>query len=223
MAHIDSSSNTTVVYTPTEEDIQMVLKQVIVDPSIARDLLIKHNGDVLAAVLDAFNIDKAKVESVNTKKYNIDDETQSVNQKLCAFRNILDEKDSVFQKNIAKEIDTSGAREFEYVLFDHSTTVYTRQRATNTKQVFIDEIVRGLLEGESITDTKVTQKYLGDDSKRLLASKWGFYQAGILYITSDTTNQLPVNQLATTLLHKSNNIDESVEFRGKCIIVNHWF
>lgn len=217
------SSSITNVYTPTEEDIQMLLKQVIVDSSIARDLLIKYNGDILAAVLDAFNIDKSKVESVNTKKYNIDDEKQSVDQKLCAFRNILDEKDSVFQKNIAKEIYTSGAREFEYVVFDHSTTVYTRQHVINTNQVFIDEIVRGLLEGDSTTDTKIIQKYLGDDAKRLLASKWGFYQVGILYITADTNNQLPVNQLATTLLRKSNNIDESTEFRGKCVIVNHWF
>lgn len=217
------SSNITNVYTPTEEDIQMVLKQVIVDYSIARDLLIKHNGDLLAAILDSYNIDKSKVESVNVKQYNIDDISLNVNQKLNAFRNILDEKDSIFQKNIAKEIDTTGAREFEYVMFDNDTITFTRNRINTTQSNFIDNIVRSYLECDEPTDAKITQKYLGDDARRLLATKWGFYQTGILYISNDDTKQFQVNQLATTLLHKSKNIGETDEFRGKCIIVNNWF
>lgn len=229
MSNTDStdSSSITNVYVPTEEDIQMVLTQVMTDRSTAHELLLKHNGDVLATILAAYNIDKNKIESVNKKSFDVESESQSVGEKLSAFRNILDEKDAVFQKNIAKEIDTSGVKSFEYVHFDHNTTVFSRQSSTNTRQVFIDEIVRSLLEEEP-SDEKIIQKYLGDNAKRLLASKWGFYQAGILYInninnkdSSDSTT--PVNQLATTLMRKSNNIGESEEFRGSCIIVNNWF
>ncbi len=221
---IDSSSITN-VYSPSEEDIQMVLKQVMIDTTTAYELLLKHNGDVLASILAAYNIDKESIESINKKSFDVESEFQSIGEKLSAFRNILDEKDAVFQKNIAKEIDTSGVTTFDYVFFDHNTTVFTRQNSTNTRQVFIDEIVRSLLEDEP-SNNKIIQKYLGNSSKRLLASKWGFYQAAILYINKDSdANQhsLPVNQLATTLLRKSNNIGETEEFRGSCIIVNNWF
>jgi hypothetical protein len=222
---LDSSSIIN-VYTPTDEDIQMVLKQVLIDTTTARELLLKHNGDVLATILAAYNIDKKQAESVNYKSFDVESESQSIGEKLSAFRNILDEKDSVFQKNIAKEIDTTGAREFEYVMFNGETTKFTRNKITNTRLSFLEDIVRSYLEDDEPTNNKIINKYLGNDAKRLLASKWGFCQAGMLYINNDYYDQndkQPVNQLATTLLRKSNNIGETEEFRGTCVIVNNWF
>jgi hypothetical protein len=217
-------SDTTIVYNPSDEEILQLQKQVTIETTIAKDLLQKHNGNMLDAILEAYSFDQSSIKAINNKSFDVESEDLTIDQKLSAFRNILDEKDAVFQKNIAKDIDLTGVREIEYVMFDHSTKVYTRYKINNTKQIFIDDVVRPFLTPSS-DEIKIIQKYVGEDAKKSLSVKWGFTQSVILYI--DSQNSLhpanSVNQLATTLMKKAKYLTDNEEFKGPCIIVNKWF
>lgn len=217
MATVDSN---TIVYQPTAEDIFLFKKQINIDDTLANQLLIKHAGNMVDAILDASNFDQSSIKEMNSKTYDVYDTSQSVNQTLNSFRNILDAKDSVFVKNVSKEIDTTGSRIYEYVAFDATTTVFKRKQFRGTQREFMDDIVLELLEHPEDETTKVTLKYLGGDANRILSTKWGFYKAAIIYL--ETTNPEEPNKLATTLLQKAGHISHQDTFNKPCIVVNNW-
>ena len=67
-------------YIPTDEEIKMLLKQTSLSKNEANKLLIKHNGDITACILETFNYEEPK-EETNTNN--------EVKNKLYEFRNIM--------------------------------------------------------------------------------------------------------------------------------------
>jgi len=207
------------VYSPCDDEIAQFQKQIAIDRILAIELLRKHDGNMLEAILESYSSTTQLTNSKPTTKYDIADESLSVGEKLQAFRNILDEKDAVFTKNIAKDINVSGVREFEYTAFNWETAEFLRQRYVGTEPDFMADVVNPYF-GESTDSQNLTCKYMGNGAKRVLATKWGFHQSAMFYGTSESDT---TNKLATTLLRKASYLSDSEEFKGSCIIVNKWF
>ena len=79
---------------PEDEKVDMVLKQVCIERTVAAELLQKTDGDVLEAVLLAHGYTKPKVSAQVTLS------DGSTSKEACdrvqSMRDILDEKDVIF-------------------------------------------------------------------------------------------------------------------------------
>ena len=80
-------------YKCNDEDINLLLKQIIISKNDAKSLLKKHNGDITKCILDNYEFIEPK------KDITFEDKTS---QKLYELRKILDEKDALFNQIINK-------------------------------------------------------------------------------------------------------------------------
>ena len=79
-------------YNPSNDEINLLLKQVQITKNQANKLLIKHNGDMEQCILDVYEYEEK----------NQPEPTSDISKKLLDFRKILDEKDTIFQQYLEK-------------------------------------------------------------------------------------------------------------------------
>jgi len=223
-------------YEPSENEIEQMMKQIEITKPLASSLLRKYNGNLVDAILEAFDI------SVNPNQYTIINEKTETEKILEGVRTILNEKDNIYKNTVSSEIDITGTREFEYVAFDGVFTEFKNIKIKTFPNVFLDDIVwdflyntnsENLMDGlsnETVENKEPTiiQRYLGNDAKKALITKWGFQQCAILYfegqVKTGAATMLGFNKLATTLLRKAKHItNEDEGLIGACVIVNKWF
>lgn len=79
---------TGIIYELKKEHIDSLKKQIDITDEKAEELLLKHNGDIVECVLESYNFkDKTK------KK-------ESENNTLTKLRNIVNDKNKIYQQNI---------------------------------------------------------------------------------------------------------------------------
>lgn len=231
------------IYEPSDNEIEQMMKQIEITKPLAISLLRKYNGNIVDAILEAFDI------NVNPNQYTIIDEKTETEKMLENYRHILDQKDIVYQTTVSSDIDITGTQHYEYVAFDGSTTEFKSTKITTYSNTFLNDIVKDylndmngenllseLLENSNTQELSIVQRYLGNDAKKSLMTKWGFQQCAILYFEGQIKNGASklygYNKLATTLLKKAKHInttdadtttDHDEGLIGACMIVNKWF
>lgn len=89
---------TGIVYELKNEHIDSLKKQVDISDEKAEELLLKHNGDLVECVLDAYNFkDERKKENKNDT--------------LTKLRHIVNDKNKIYQQNIQeKQVNNNSVK-----------------------------------------------------------------------------------------------------------------
>jgi hypothetical protein len=92
-----------------EEDIEILIEQTNIDRDNAKKLLIKHNGDIVECILETHNEEFISDEIKNIEKIENDDIEKDVDtskkENLIDYRDIVDEKDTIYNKRSNKKFD----------------------------------------------------------------------------------------------------------------------
>ena len=99
------------MYNISDEDINILIKQYQIEKNIAKELLIINDGDIVNAIVmfesKDFDLDKIKKEK---QKY-IEEETDNFDVSTSSqenrkkYREIVDSKDIIYEKNKNKDKD----------------------------------------------------------------------------------------------------------------------
>lgn len=255
----DTVKENDVKYIVNDNDIKLLLKQVNVDYGIAKKLLEDNEGDLLNSTLDALKLQDASLEKIinnnilesnsNNNNISISKEELESKEKIIEFRNILDEKDAIFQESVSNKIDITDTKLFNYIPFTYNTTIYKKDTVNSTRNIMLREITRDYLTEEinkldedillelELNDTsnlKLVNKYLGKDSKKMY-KRWGLNKPGIFYLINQILEiskysdkdiekyKTYENKIATRLLIKSGHLKTSEFLIGPCMIIDEWF
>jgi hypothetical protein len=106
----------------TEEDVSILMSQANITKEQAREILIINNGNLVDSLVDfeSGKIDLNKLNELKKKEVKEDDETldfevdTSKQENLVRYREIVDEKDTIYNKNkIEKEEREQKAKEIQ--------------------------------------------------------------------------------------------------------------
>lgn len=227
-------------YEPTNEEIIILQKQIYVNTIDAKKLLSKHIGNITESVLDFYEKmdNKSYTDTINKQieldkciDDNIINTTTEISNKdkINIMRQILNEKDEVFQKKVGKEIDISDKDNFTYIKFNYNTKLFKKETINSDRNSLINTIVKPYLDIDyisvNITDDKqLLCKYLGKNSKNMI-KKWGLYQPAIFYYNNQIINTISdkTNIVATKILQKAEHINDDENIMGPVFIINKWF
>ena len=106
----------------TEEDVSILMSQANITKEQAREILIINNGNLVDSLVDfeSGKIDLNKLKEVKKEEVKEDEETldfevdTSKQENLVRYREIVDEKDTIYNKNkIEKEEREQKAKEIQ--------------------------------------------------------------------------------------------------------------
>ena len=106
----------------TEEDVSILMSQANITKEQAREILIINNGNLVDSLVDfeSGKIDLNKLNELKKKEVKEDEETldfevdTSKPENLVRYREIVDEKDTIYNKNkIEKEEREQKAKEIQ--------------------------------------------------------------------------------------------------------------
>jgi len=106
----------------TEEDVSILMSQANITKEQAREILIINNGNLVDSLVDfeSGKIDLNKLNELKKKEVKEDEETldfevdTSKQENLVRYREIVDEKDTIYNKNkIEKEEREQKAKEIQ--------------------------------------------------------------------------------------------------------------
>ena len=154
-------------FIPTSEDLKIIMEQSGCSEEDANKLFNKNKGDLEATIFDYLESSNViqKIGKKNLISENeLLNENISLDEKMDTYREILYNKDKVFQANFD---ETSGLNQktvnnYDYVAFKSSTKEHRKLKFKGSKELFSMEIIRPYVEGE-ITDKELydisQQKY----------------------------------------------------------------
>tara|TARA_B110000285_G_C15043201_1_gene572908 strand:+ start:167 stop:574 length:408 start_codon:yes stop_codon:yes gene_type:complete len=90
-------------YQITQENIEILCSQTLITSEQAKILLKKNKGDIIQSILDIeqknIDLDNLEIEEKKFKNDNIEkDVNTTIKENLEEYRNIVDEKDTIYQK-----------------------------------------------------------------------------------------------------------------------------
>ena len=87
------------IYIPTDEEVKSLQRQIIISDKDARDLLLKHEGDLVECVLDSYgHKEKKKPETkANTNEQEV----------FTDLRKIVNEKNKIYSEHIEQKGNSS--------------------------------------------------------------------------------------------------------------------
>lgn len=189
-------------FTPSDDAIQMLKRQIELTDESARNLLIKHKGNILKALESAMNGDDGTSidaqENTEAEEIDINENGVDPKKRIKQFRNILDEKDKIFMQHVKKDFneETDAVRTFDYVAWKSDTTTFRKDTTKCTVEYFINDVLKSFIVGASVvpvSDTpnpkqdflknyvnRIEIKNLQNESNAMLA-KWKFFECAIAY------------------------------------------
>lgn len=231
-------------FKPSDDAIQMLMRQVELTTENARDLLIKYNGNILKALEAAMDNTPQEQKNGDEEKENIDISENGLDphKRIKQFRQILDEKDKIFMEHVRKEYDEERdlVRDFEFVAWKSDTTIFKKDTVKCTVDSFINNTLKPFIRGITTNQTETSEttpkqeflkmyvdrieiKNLKHDSNAMLA-KWKFFECSVAY-KKQNIHQFEdtlVNVLGTKLLRKSNIISETEYYSGSIVVIHNW-
>ena len=196
-------------YSPTIEEIKTLQKQIELTDIQANSLLIKHNGNLLEATFEAFNVND--VNNVNddtnndtllnnfrlhTKEEEVDMNMQDY---FKTYRHILKEKDKIFETTVSNNFNVDNMVKYQYITFTNKTNTFYRRKINTTKELMLHNTIEKFLrthlienddnddnddnDNNQTQNNKLTCKYLGKHS-RSMYKKWNFDKPGIFYLSN---------------------------------------
>lgn len=89
-------------YQITNEDIDILVSQTNISKDLAKKLLKKHKGDIVSSII-AFESGEEEKISIEEKDDNEEIIDVKVQKNLTNYREIVDEKDTIYQTNKDKK------------------------------------------------------------------------------------------------------------------------
>lgn len=245
-----NSSNIT--YEPNKEEILELQTQINISDDDAIIILKKKCGNIVESVLEYYeNISGESYKDVYNDKRDLDEiikenegrENISDKEQIDVLRRILNEKDTIFQENVSKEINIDGKEKFTYINFDYNTKLFKKQTTHSDRNTLVDSLIKPYLTSTPInpdiitlenidivnaSDKQLLCRYIGKGSRKMVA-KWGLNKPAIFYYSNQifpSSNKKALefkNEFATKLLIKSENIKDEELLIGPVCIINEWF
>ncbi len=235
-------------FEPSDEAIQMLMRQVELTKESARDLLIKYNGNILKALEVAMGGENNTNETYEEEQIDISENGLDPHKRIKQFRHILDEKDKIFMQHIRKDYDEERdlVRDFEYVAWKSDTATFKKDIVKCTVDSFINNTLKPFVRGVAATTDETSNtpakqdflkmyvdrieiKNLKHESNAMLA-KWKFFECSVAYkkqnihkfTDASSIDDTLINALGTKLLRKSNIISETEYYSGNIVIIHNW-
>lgn len=142
-------------YEPTDEDIQLMLKQVVVEEEEAKKYLIKCKGNVFNAICCAMG--EEHLMEVEEEEEDIDVAENHVDPKkrISQFRNILNKKDEIFVDVTKKEEDiTDEIHDIGFIAFTPDTNKFSKENNRLTLKSFIELVAKPFIETGKVENYK---------------------------------------------------------------------
>jgi hypothetical protein len=225
-------------YITTQNDIDLLMRQLVISEEHSKILMTKHRGDLKKAIVDACKLqdgnekvlyEKSDWEmTLNNDTLGIEDETDT-KRSLEKVRVIADEKDAILSDIKPSVYDTSDLQDYEYIAFTQETQDFIKKKNTvNRRQItdfFTDYLKDNYSVGEDIK--KPTIKFLGGNSK-CLYKKWSLHNPAMFYfstqvISIDDKEASGRNKVASLILQKAGHLSEDMCLVGPCVVANNWF
>jgi hypothetical protein len=160
-------------FVPTVEDLKIIMDQSGCSEEEANIFFNKNKGDLEATIIDY--LESSDVLKKTVKKNLISDEellneSLSLDDKMDTYREILYQKDKVFQANFDETSDLmkKTVNNYDYVAFKSDTKDHRKLKFKGSKELFSMDIIRPYIECE-IDDIKLyeisQQKYKYNSSK----------------------------------------------------------
>ena len=110
------------IYIPTDEEVESLQRQIIITDDDARDLLLKHEGDLVECVLDSYgHKEKKKPETkANTNEQEV----------FTDLRKIVNEKNKMYSEHIEQKGNTSVEIESKK---DFKQSYYQQKQINNSE------------------------------------------------------------------------------------------
>lgn len=154
----------TTIYEPSQESIQLMLRQVDITESEAKQFLIKCNGNTFNAICCALGDESMMELEDKDIDINIADNDNNPNERISQFRNVLDKRDKKFMEITKEEDDVMDeVHNVGFVAFNATTNNYSKETYKMTLRAFIELVAKPFIEtGEleeykSMTFTEIKQ------------------------------------------------------------------
>lgn len=218
----------------SDESIQLLQKQIYINDEEAHDLLLKHNSDIVSAILDYnYNIEVKSPQQPQQQEQPVSENpiiNNKVNINQC--RDIINDKDNIYTTKSGKKINISDCEVFHYIPFTSHSTKFQKLKVNAIRNSFKETIVLEYLNNnlfpyqQTIKNPKLVVKKINNTAKKMY-SKWGLINPVVFYYQhqiegKNDTNSEHINKLGTKFLSKSLSISEEDIFIGPIVIVNNY-
>jgi len=216
----------------SEESVRLIQKQIFISDEDAYDLLLKHEDDIVSAILDYnYNIEtEPKPILSQTEKTEEPIQNNKVNVNKC--RNIINEKDDIYTTKSGEQLNISDCEVFYYIPFTSNSTKFQKLKVNSIRNSFKETIVQEYLNDnlfpyqKDIKNSKLVIKNLSHSIKKMY-SKWGLINPTVFYYQhqieeKELVNLEDINKLATKFLSKSKIISEEKSLIGPIVIVDNY-
>ena len=210
------SEDQPIEYKLNVEDIKILTNQVSITDVQACYLLEKHKGDIVLCVLDVYDCnDEVKNNKTENENDNNTNDNTTENQ-LSRFREILDEKEKIFNKMINSKSKNSSKNSSKnnqnndhtleniiYISFDFDTkSPFKLQKVKTERNYFTRKIVLKYLESNFYNKydkktpsqqnkalyQKITTRVVQNKGNKI-SRKWGLTKAVIMYLPEQIKNK----------------------------------
>jgi hypothetical protein len=140
-------------FIPNPEDLKIIMEQSGCSEEEANTFFNKNKGDLEATIFDYLVSSDVLKKDVKKNMISTDDllnENISLEHKMDTYREILYQKDKVFQANFDETSDLmrKTVNNFDYIAFKSSTKEHRKLKFKGSKELFSMEIIRPYVEGE---------------------------------------------------------------------------
>jgi hypothetical protein len=142
-------------YEPTNDDIQMMLKQVVISEEEAKKLLIKCNGNMFNAICHAMGDESLVNDDEDEEVIDIAENHVDPKHRIKQFRNILDKKDKIFAEVTKKEEDVlEEIHDVGFIPFSPNTAKYSKESTRITLKSFLELVAKPFIETGELENYK---------------------------------------------------------------------
>lgn len=236
------SNNSIEEYIPSDEDISILLKQVVIDSERAKELLTKYRGDHVAAISDFLNI-KYKTEGNSDIAGKSTAPTENINIEIDSneYKYISD------FKPITDALNTTVADNNKTLLNDITTHIiidlnpinhsFSKRKRYCSLLEIINDMKNKFRDNDVITDGSNNNTSNNTSScinvypvQGELLFKWSMINAGMVYCADqikdntwivETDNFTRINKSATLISRSCGHLTEDQCIIDNAIIVNN--
>jgi hypothetical protein len=142
-------------YEPTSDDIQIMLKQVVISEDEAKKLLIKCNGNMFNAICYAMGDESLANNETDEEVIDIAENHVDPKNRITQFRNILDKKDKIFAEVTKKDEDIlEDIYDVGFIPFGPNTTKYSKENTKITLKSFLELVAKPFIETGELENYK---------------------------------------------------------------------
>jgi len=156
-------------FEPSNDDIEMMQRQIDITAENAKYLLIKFNGDFFNAVSSAMG-DDVEEGNKESETINISENHLDPAKRIQQFRNILDQKDKLFTEHTKKDYETNmdTLHDIGYIAFTPTSKEYIKENKKMTLKSFIEFVAKPFIETGNVDDIKpITFEQIQEDPNLL--------------------------------------------------------